>query len=422
MRSIGFEENLQSLETAEDIFRILAWKDQRNLPASKYKRATGVSLRDGFVDAGEETGEVAYDLPIVRSGDYNVRLRVRGAPDRPFQVEIRKDGQVDAVATHQPTGSGPDYVSVDLGWIRMDPGNHTISVVLPPGASLESVQISPPCVNLIEPENGWRAPALTTDEDLSRTLLQALEMESELPPADEPIEFRAGEFETLAPNPAMSLGSAAGDSELRATPEGLHAILYAEIAEAGLYAVSVWTAEGDGQAWLVDSCRRSDICPSGDVTPKWRTILTAHFNAGRHSFAVLLASNAMVGKLRLQRLKNTPEDYLATLTRVGFDAGPKGPITREKAREAMEWLTDRWNKKRAGERSCVIQTLLGAPVGTAIAVGGQGAGGLVLGTVNPVGPGGGGPPGGPGGPGGPPVQPPLPPGSQLPASPVLPVR
>ncbi len=415
MRSIGFEENLQSLESAEDIFRILAWKDQRNLPASKYKRATGVSLRDGFVDAGDETGEVAYDLPIVRSGDYNVRLRVRGAPDRPFQVEIRKDGQIDAVATHQPTGSGgPDYASVDLGWIRMEPGNHTISVVLPPGASLESVQISPPCVNLIEPENGWRAPALTTNEDLSRTLLQALEMESELPPADEPIEIRAGKFERLAPESAVNTGQEeSAEFELRATPEGLHAIVYADLTTAGLYAVSVWTAEGDGQAWLVDSCRRVDICPTGDLVTKWRTILTAQFNVGRHSFAVLLANNAVVGRLRLQRLKNSPEDYLATLTRVGFDAGGKGPITRAKAREAMEWLIDRWNKKRAEERSCVIQT----PLGTRAAAAGQGAGGLVLGSVNPVGPGGAGGP-----PGGPPAQPPLPPSGQLPATPVLPVR
>jgi hypothetical protein len=226
MRSLGFEDNLQGTENATELFRSLAWTDEKVLPASKYKRATGVTRRGSFIDAGPEPGETAYDLPIIRNGDYNVRLRLRGAPDRPFQVEIRKDGQLDAVETHRPTGGGNEYSDVDLGWIRMEPGNHTLSVVLPPGTSLESIQVSPPCLHPIEPENGWRAPALTTDEDLARTLLQALDLESELPPAEEPIEIRAGKFDRLAPDSAVSLArTESEDFELRATAEGLHAIV-----------------------------------------------------------------------------------------------------------------------------------------------------------------------------------------------------
>src|SRR5580765_1979640 len=85
MRSIGFEDNLARLENADEIFLTLAWKDQRNFAASDYKRATGVTKRGQFVDAGQGPGETAYDLPIIRSGDYNVRLRLRGAPDKPFK-------------------------------------------------------------------------------------------------------------------------------------------------------------------------------------------------------------------------------------------------------------------------------------------------------------------------------------------------
>ncbi|MEO6401743.1 MAG: hypothetical protein ABIP62_06985, partial [Vicinamibacteria bacterium] len=206
MRSVGFEDKLKGVQNADDIFRTLAWKDQRNFAASHYKRGTGVSKRGEFVDAGQEAGETAYDLPIIRGGDYNVRLRLKGAPDKPFQVEIRRDGQIDAVEIHRPTGSGNQYANVDLGWIRMEAGNHTVSVVLPPGTSLESIQVSPPCLSPIEPLNGWRASALTTDEDLARTLLQALELEQELPPADDPIELRASRFETLAPESAVQKG------------------------------------------------------------------------------------------------------------------------------------------------------------------------------------------------------------------------
>lgn len=397
MRGIGFDESIERVENADDIFLTLAWKDQRNLPAAKYKRASSVVRRGTFVDAGTETGEAAYDLPIVRSGDYDVRLRLKGAPSTPFKVEIRKDGQIDSVITQNPTGSGDTYTPVDLGWVHMEPGNHTVSVALPPGTSLESIHVSPPCLNPIEPELGWRAPALTTDEDLARTLVQALEVEHELPPADEPIELRAASFDQLSPEVTLKASqsltpvdpSSPPESDvdvLRAGEQGLQAIVQADITVPGRYAVSVWTAEGDGQTWLADSCRRTDLCPTGNSTPRWRTLMTSDFNVGRHSFAVLLTNRAMVGRLRLQRLKATPEDYVTTLRRLGFEAGPKGPITREKAREAMDWLQTRWKRRFEEERSCVIQT----PVNR-LNPAGQLTGGILLANSSPLPPGTGGP-------------------------------
>jgi len=422
MRSLGFEDALSNLRNADAIFTSLSWSDQRFLVASNYKRGTGVTRRATFIDAGAGSGEAAYDLPVVRNGDYNVRLRLKGAPDQPFTVEIRKDGQMNAVETFRPTGSGNEYTTVDLGWVRLDPGNHTLSVQLPPGTSLDSIHISPPCLSAIEPLGGWRSAALTTNEDLARTMLQALELESELPPADEPIEIRAGRFDRLAPEALLARGGEETEEyELRASDEGLQAIVYADIEVAGLYAVSVWTAEGEGQTWLADSCRRSDICPSGSLAPRWRTIITSNFNVGRHSFSVLMAQGAMVGRLRLQRLKGEPQDYVAALKRVGFDAGPQGPITRAKATEAMDWLRGRWKQKQVDALVCSIQPSLGrAPIA------GQLAGGGATTTSPVVQPPTVGPPGteGPGpGPGTPPtLPPPVPTDPQPPATPVLPVR
>jgi hypothetical protein len=418
MRSLGFDDTLQVIENADEIFVALAWKDQRDLYASAYKRGTGVTNRGDFVDTGAETGETAYDVPVIRTGDYNIRLRLRGEPDKPFLVEIRKDGQVDAAGTFKPTGSGADAVSVDLGWIKLEPGNHTLSVILPPNSSLESIQISPPCLSPIEPLGGWRASALTTDEDLAITMLQALDKEYELPPADDPIEVRAGGFDILAPQSRMTEGgNTADDFQLTATFEGLHAIVYVDVPIAGLYAVTALTTTGEGQTWIADSCRRADVCPDADPAPKWRTLLTSEFNVGRHSFAVLLTSGSSVARIRLQRLKTAPEDYVAALERVGFRVGSKGPISRDKAREAMEWLRDRWKQKLGTDPSCVIQ----APVGRVAGAPGQIAGGL---TLTPVTPPGVTPPSYPptGPPVTPPLPPPLPPTTQPPATPVLPIR
>ena len=423
MRSLNFEDRLEGIDNAEDIFRALAWKGQQNVLASNYKRGTAVSKKGNFVFADNAIGEVAYDVAIVRSGDYNVRLTLSGSVDKPFKVEIRKDGNADAVAIFEPTGSGAEYVSVDLGWIKLSPGNHTISVALPPGTSLESLQISPPCLSPIEPSGGWRAAALTTDQDLAKTMLQALEMESELPPADEPIELRASKFEILAPESRLGEVGADDDSfELDATFEGLQAIVYADIQKAGLYSISAFTTTGDGQTWVADSCRSADLCPTPDVTPKWRNVLTSEFNVGRHSFTVLLTNGAKVGKIRLQRLKTSPEDYVGALERMGFRVGSPGPISRDKAREAMEWLKDRWKQKMGTDPACIVQ----APIlGRLASDAGQAAGGSTSSVTPPGGtPPGVTPPTGPpnGPPPGPPLPPPLPPTDQPPATPVLPVR
>lgn len=426
MRSLDFEENIANVANAEEIFDTLAWKDQRNLVGAAYKRGTGVTKRGDFVDTAQEPGEVAYDVPVLQKGDYNVRLRLRGAVDQPFKVEIRRDGEVDAVETHHPIGSGADqYASVDLGWIPLQTGNHTISVFLPPATSLESIQISPPCVSPIEPENGWRGPALTTADDLALTMLQALDLEHELPPADQPIDLRAGDFDVIGPDSVAKGRAGTDDFELKATPDGLHAIVYADITVPGLYSVSVWTSGGDGQTWLADACRRSDLCPLPNPGARWRTILTSRFNVGRHSFSVMLTNGATVGQLRLQRLKNTSEDYVAALKRLGFDVGPAGPITRAKAREAMEWLRERWKAKQADDRACFILPPFARVAGAA----GGGVSGQLLTLTTPGGggpPGGGPPPGPPGPPtppggGPPPVPPPPPPTNQPPATPVLPV-
>ena len=141
---------------------------------------------------------------------------------------------------------------------------------------------------------------------------------------------------------------------------------------------------------------------------------------GRHSFAVLLTNGATVGKIRLQRHKTTPEDYVATLERVGFRVGSKGPISRDKSREAMEWLRDKWKQKLAADPSCSVLATVGLMTGM-IAGEAAGASSITTSVVPPsvtppttpqVGP-----------PVGPPVLPPPTGGdTQPPATPVLPVR
>ena len=114
-----------------------------------------------------------------------------------------------------------------------------------------------------------------------------------------------------------------------------------DIPEPGLYTLSAFGLKGAGQSWTADSCLKAVVCADPDTqvdVPEWRPVLTAQFAAGRHAFSVLLAPGAVIQRVRVERKKETPADYVATLRRLGFDVGPPGPMPRDRAVDAMRFL------------------------------------------------------------------------------------
>jgi hypothetical protein len=103
----------------------------------------------------------------------------------------------------------------------------------------------------------------------------------------------------------------------------------------------------------VDGCQKAILCPQPEraaAGPAWRPVLTAPFTAGRHTFVVTLPPGAELGRVRLERKKDAPEDYRAALARVGFDVGGPGPISRERAGAAMEFIRD--HRRRLPRTGC----------------------------------------------------------------------
>ena len=104
-----------------------------------------------------------------------------------------------------------------------------------------------------------------------------------------------------------------------------------DLPEAGLYTISAFGIKGAGQSWTADSCLKSIVCAEKDTgadVMQWRPVLTAQFAPGRHTFSVLLAPGALLQRVRAERKKDSPADYVATLRRLGFDVGPPGPMNR----------------------------------------------------------------------------------------------
>lgn len=366
LRGLDMQEAIQQTTTATQAFAILSWKGSLSFRADRYiagedVRVEGEGERRQVVATGE-IGEVTYAVAVVRGGDYRLRVQLAGSPQHPVSAELARAGEVKPVNAFTVTPAVA-MTWIDAGATHLDPGAYTASVLLPRGTTLEHVEVAPPCVMPIEPPGGWKAPAVLLSEHAAVTMVQALDKQSELPPSDAPIELDASQFHTESGALPVAAGATL-DNSIKGGPGGTRAVVLVDLPEAGLYTISAFGLKGAGQSWTADSCLKSIVCADKDAgadVAQWRPVLTADFAPGRHAFSVLLAPGAALQRVRAERKKDSPEDYVATLRRLGFDVGPAGPMPRNRAVDAMRFL-----EKKA------------APMKEAL------CGGVVLPTVVPV--------------------------------------
>jgi hypothetical protein len=359
-------------EQASVAFGILSGRDSLTFRGDRYVSAHGVeAVTDGGarrVRAVAGVGQVSYALAVARPGEYRLRLRMNGDPGAPAEAEVSAGDE--APKQTFPVVPGPAAGWVDVGALKLTRGGYTASFLLPQGTEIEQLEMAPPCVNAIEPRGGWRAVALTRSSDAALTALRAVDLESELPPADVPLDLMGSDFQ-VEPNSAVALEVSGDlDNSLRAGPSGTRAVLMAKLPEAGLYVLSYFGTSGAGQSWGVDQCRRAVLCP--DAAPAaWHTVLASEFTAGLHSFDVLLGPGAVVHRVRLERKKDANADYLATTKRLGLDLGEDGPLSRDQAGEAWRWVAaHRTPKEQQCGEVVIPQTLVASNANDA------GAGGL----------------------------------------------
>jgi hypothetical protein len=351
LRSLDLTDAVRVSTQASQVFSTLAWRDSLSYPADAFMRAEGATVRE---EAGRkvvvaETGpaEVVYSLAVARSGDYQMRARLAGSPQAPATAEVLPLSGGNALRTFT------FLPAAETGWVfggatHLDPGAYAAQFLIPPGCTLSQVEVAPPCVNGIEPMGGWKPSAVTTAEDLAVTALKAIDVEEELPPAATPIELTGETFQVEAPADAVEERARETGLQamtLHAGKRGLRAILSVDLPEAGFYSVSALVSIGDGQRWLADGCRKAVVCRATGT--RWRPILNQAFSAGRHTLIVTLGDGATVERVRFEQKKAAAADYVATLTRLGFDPGPAGPVARTKALDAMRFIRDRRQERLA---------------------------------------------------------------------------
>jgi hypothetical protein len=359
LRALEMDAAARVSARASQVFTALAWRDSLSFPADGYlsERDAVVRTQPGgrVVSATAVPAELTYALAVVQPGRYQLRAQLSG------------DGHATATATATATAEivrlegGPalEVFALPLppasAWVfggsaRLAPGAYGARFLLPPGCTLERVEIAPPCLHPIEPPGGWKPDAPTTATDLAVTALRAMEREDELAPAATPLELDGDAFEVEAPFAIATAGGGAGLARmvLRAGRNGLRALALVDLPEPGLYSVSALIAPGAGQRWLVDGCRTAAVCAGGDLA-EWRPVLSQSFAAGRHSIEVTLGEGASLQSVRFERKRDAPADYVAALARLGFDPGPEGPVTRAIAVDAARFVRDRRRAALAAE-------------------------------------------------------------------------
>jgi len=395
LRSLDMTDAVRTSTQASQVFATLAWRDSLSYPAERYLRAEGAVVREEggqpVLAALAGPAEVSYAMAVAQPGDYQLRARLSGSPGTPATAEV------------VPMAGGPAVKSFTLlpaaetGWVfagstHLDPGAYKAQFLLPPGSTLSQVEVAPPCLDPIEPPGGWKATGVTTSQDLAVTALKAIDVEHELPPASTPIEITGDQFRVELPEQAVETQAKAQGLDamtLRAGRSGLRAIVAVELPEAGLYSVTAHGSPGAGQRWLADGCRKAVVCPGQDV--EWRPIMSQTFAAGRHTLTLTLGESATVDRVRFEKKKSEPSNYVATLKRLGFDPGPDGPVTRGRALDAMRFVRE--------QRRSLLASLCGnePPEPTPTALPTQVASGAAPGAPGqapgqPSGPGSGGPP------------------------------
>jgi hypothetical protein len=348
LRALEMTDAVKDSTQASQVFATLTWRDSLSLTADRFAKADGVAVTEAGgvrrVVAGATPGEVAYTLAVVQGGDYHLRVRMAGEAERPASAEIAPlGGRALKTFTLMPAAAGEWSRG---GTAHLDPGSYTASVLLPPGTTLERVEVAPPCVASVEPVGGWHPTAVTTAEDLAVTSLRAIDLESELPPADSPIEVAGSGFEVDEQLASTSGEPGFAGESLRAGGNGLRARVTVTLPEPGLYTVSAFGSAGAGQRWLTDGCRKAVMCPG--TSSGWRVVMSQPMSAGRHTLSVTLGDGAVVERIRVERKKDGASDYVATLRRIGFDPGPDGPVSRDKAVAAMGFVRNKHRERSAG--------------------------------------------------------------------------
>jgi len=272
---------------------------------------------------------------MLRAGDYGFRVKLAGG------------GALLTVADHtyemyQP---GPESRWVDLDRVRLSPGNHKLSLMLPRGTRAEALGVTPPCMLPVEPQGGWKPLEPLRFEEMAVTLAKALDLEQNLPAIGEPITVRGEEFVRTLSFSYEEPGLTVEDEPFWLVTGGsiVTAVARFQVPEAGLYSIEARYLSGQPVRWNMDTCLRVITCPVTPAQAGRRRSLALELEAGEHEIEVTLGPGSKLDRIEVQRRDGSTEAYIDVVEDEGFKMGEaEESVLRRDALSAARRLRDRF--------------------------------------------------------------------------------
>jgi hypothetical protein len=341
-QGLGLDWNLPANAKSNHYLARLQWTKSVEFHAAQMlEGSTASPSQDGSIQSSlASPAEALYEVSMLRAGDYGFRVKLAGGG-----ALLKVADQ--AYELYQP---GADSRWVDLNRVRLSPGSHKLSLILPQGTRADALGVTPPCMLPVEPSGGWEPLKPLAFDEMAVTLARALDLEQNLPAIGEPITVRGEEFvrtlsfpfeEAPAPVEAEPFWLMTGDAIVTA-------VARFQVPETGVYSIEARYISGRPVRWNMDSCLRVITCPVTPAQAGRRRSLALELDAGEHEIEVTLGPGSKLDRIEVQRRDGSTEAYINVVEDEGFKMGEaEENVLRRDALAAARRLRDRFLKLAA---------------------------------------------------------------------------
>jgi hypothetical protein len=295
-----------------------------------------------WLRAGDAAATPHYRVVVPRGGIYALRYRGQGGVQRwVVDTDDVRIGNPAAEAVAVRTAS--DRLPILLGYFILSRGEHAVAVKIPPAGGLQAFELVRQPFPHVRPPEGWKPEAALTYGAKAVTMVQAMQIENELPDLTRFTVQREGERFDAEITPAVQTNSETpGKPSMGAwvlgRGNGSWLVYNVDVRRWGTYSLLTRvTGRGKAQLWLDERVSRGWGGPGSPDRFTWCKVATLPLSPGRHRMDVYLEEDAGLDLLRLLYRDPRPEASLMVLRDLGFEEGaPDDPVSLNAARENLE--------------------------------------------------------------------------------------
>lgn len=341
-QGLGLDWNLPPNAKSNHYLERLQWTKSVEFQASQMlEGSTASASEDGSVRSGPASpAEALYEVAMLRAGDYGFRVKLSGG-----EALLRVEGQ--SYELYQPDSESR---WVDLNRVRLSPGSHKLSLMLPQGTRADALGVTPPCMLPVKPTGGWNPLEPLRFEEMAVTLAKALDLEQDLPQMGDPTTIRGEEFVRTLSFPYEDKAETVENEPFWLSTGGsiVTAVARFNVAEPGVYSIEARYLSERPVRWNMDSCLRVITCPVTPAQAGRRRSLALDLEAGEHEIEVTLGPGSKLDRIEVQRRDGSPDAYIELVEDQGFKMGDaKENVLRREALSAARRLHDRFLKLAA---------------------------------------------------------------------------